>query len=214
MVGNQLRTANIHSTEEQKCLKQLRRLFTENRILNRRYFAHDGNMLYKQFCVPKTILKEVIYRRHNAPTGGHLGITRTFEEFRKRFYCPNYLEIVADLIRICSTYLRMKQVQPSKLRTPLQEVPTLNFFPGHLMQVDILEPFPSTLYKYVLTAIDVITKYLFAVPRTTISALSIASAQVSIMFQHSYEPQEILYDLGTQFVSDLFQELTQLLEIK
>ena len=34
------------------------------------------------------------------------------------------------------------------------------------------------------------------------------------MFQHSYIPQGILSDLGTQFVSDLFHELTQLLEIK
>ena len=34
------------------------------------------------------------------------------------------------------------------------------------------------------------------------------------MLQHSYIPREILSDLGTQFVSDLFHELTQLLEIK
>ena len=47
-------TANIYPTEEQKYLKQLRRLFTENGILNRRCFAHDRNMLYKQLCVPKT----------------------------------------------------------------------------------------------------------------------------------------------------------------
>ena len=34
------------------------------------------------------------------------------------------------------------------------------------------------------------------------------------MFQHSYIPQGVLSDLGTQFVSDLFHELTQLLKIK
>ena len=34
------------------------------------------------------------------------------------------------------------------------------------------------------------------------------------MFQHSYIPQEIQTDLGTQFVSELFHELTTFLEIK
>ena len=82
------------------------------------------------------------------------------------------------------------------------------------MHVDILEPFPSSPYKYVLTAIDVLTKYLFAAPLTASSEISVAGALVSIMFQHKYIPKEILSDLGTQFVSDLFQEITQLLEKK
>ena len=34
------------------------------------------------------------------------------------------------------------------------------------------------------------------------------------MFQHKYTPQEMLSDLGTQFLSVILQELTQLLEIK
>ena len=89
-------TENIYSTEEHKYLKQLWRIFTENGILYRQYFAHDCKMLYKQLFVPKAMLKEVVYRKHNAPTGGHLGITKTTEDFRKRFYCPNYVELVAD----------------------------------------------------------------------------------------------------------------------
>ena len=82
------------------------------------------------------------------------------------------------------------------------------------MQRDILGPFASSPYKYVLTAIDVLTKYLFATPLTTLSALSVATTLVSSMFQHSYIPQERLSDSGTQFVSELFRELNQLLEIK
>ena len=82
------------------------------------------------------------------------------------------------------------------------------------MQIDIQGAFPSSPYKYVLTAIDVFSKYLFAVPLTTISAPSVAAALASIMFNHSYIPKEIISDLGTQFVSELFSELTKLLENK
>ena len=131
-------TTNIYSAgEERKYLRQFRRLFTESGMLYRRYFAHDGKMLHKQLCVPKTMLKEVMNRIHNAPTGGHLGITRTIEEFRKRFYCPNYVELT-DYIRNCFACLQMKQVQTSRLRPPLQEVLSLKSFPGKLMQIDIL----------------------------------------------------------------------------
>ena len=38
-------TANFYFTGEQKHLKQLRRLFTENGKLYSRYFAHDGKKL-------------------------------------------------------------------------------------------------------------------------------------------------------------------------
>ena len=140
--------ANLYSTgNEQKYLKQLRRLCIGNRILYRQYLLNDGKLLHRQLCVPKTIVIEVMYRIHNAPTGGHLGITRFIEDLRKRFYCPNYVEKIADYIRNCSACLQMKQGQPARLRSPLQEVSTLKFFPGDLMQVDILGPFPSSPYK-------------------------------------------------------------------
>ena len=90
-------TASIYSTgEEQKYLKQFRRLFAGSGILYRRYFAHNGKMFNKQLCLPKTVVKGVVYTIHNAPTGEHLRVTRTIEEFRKRFYCPNYVELVKD----------------------------------------------------------------------------------------------------------------------
>ena len=82
------------------------------------------------------------------------------------------------------------------------------------MEIDILGPFPSLPYKYVLTAIDVFSKYLFAVPLTTVSALSVATALLAVMLQHSQKPLEMQTDLGTQFVSESFHELTILLEIK
>ena len=82
------------------------------------------------------------------------------------------------------------------------------------MQIDILGPFPCSPNKFVITAIDVFSKYLFAVTLTTINALSVATTLVAVTFQHRYTNQEIRTDLGTQFVSFLLHELTTFLEIK
>ena len=65
-----------------------------------------------------------------------------------------------------------------------------------------------------LTAIDVFTKYLFAVPLTNVRAGTIASELTSLFFRHSYLPKTILSDLGTPFVSELLHALTKLLEIQ
>ena len=83
-----------------------------------------------------------------------------------------------------------------------------------MMQIELIVPFQSLVYKYVLSGIDVCSKYLFAIPLTSAHAGTIAKAQVSIFFQHSYIPTTFLSDLGTSFVAKLVHELTNLLEIK
>ena len=96
----------------------------------------------------------------------------------------------------------------------MQPLSSLQSFPGYLLQIDIVGPLSSTLYKYVLTGIDVFSKYLFAVPLTRITATVIATELTKIFFQHSYIPHTIISDLGTNLVAELMHELAKLLEIK
>ena len=70
-------------------------------------------------------------------------------------------------------------------------------FPGDMMKIDFVGQFSGSMYPYVLTEIDIFTKYLFAEPLTSPSAAAVAKAFVSIFFQHSYIPETILTDLGT-----------------
>ena len=86
-------TTTIYSIE-QKYLKQLRRLYREWNTLQAILCTRWQNVV--QIIVRAKNNVEKMYRIHNAPTGGHLGITRTIQEIRNRFYCPNYVELVAD----------------------------------------------------------------------------------------------------------------------
>ena len=61
------------------------RLELGNGILHRKLFDDTGKLSHRQTCIPKNLKSEVSFRIHNAPTGGHLGINRTAQEFRKRF---------------------------------------------------------------------------------------------------------------------------------
>ena len=83
------------------------------------------------------------------------------------------------------------------------------------MQIDIIGPFDSNQYnKFALAAIDVFSKYIFAIPLSKADAPTVAKLLVSIFFRHSYIPYMIIADLGSVFTSDLMHELVSLLEIK
>ena len=83
-----------------------------------------------------------------------------------------------------------------------------------MMQIDIVGPLKSPVYKFVLTGIDVFSKYLFAAPMTNASADTVARELTKMFFMHSYVPKRILSDLGSVFTSKLIHELTGLLNIK
>ena len=106
-------------------------------------------------------------------------------------------------------YLPPNKQSPKTHITPkLQPVSSLQSYLDDMLQIDLVGPLKSSHFRYVLSGIDVVTKYLFAVPLTNGYADTVARELVKVFFQHSYIPQTILRDLGTNFT------LASLLEIK
>ena len=202
------------SLELRKYYKHLTRLQMQKGILVRHFLDDVGNISRYQICVSKRLRKEVVYRIHISPTGGHLGFVRTAKQFRQRFYFIGFTEFLTDYIENCLSCSTLKRVSKRQLSPPLQPISSEQLFPDDMMQIDLVGPFQSPIYKYVLSGIDVFSKYFFAIPLTSAHAETIAKALVSIFFQHSYIPKTILSDLGTSFVAKLLHELTDFLEIK
>ena len=50
----------------------------------------------------------------------------------------------------------------------------MNSYPGETIQINLVVLLRSPIHRYVLTAFDVISKYLFAVPLTIVRADTIA----------------------------------------
>ena len=201
-------------TTELKYFKQLPRLTLNNGILYRKFFDQTGKVSHEQFCVPAHLQKELLYRIHNSRWRGHLGISRTIAEFRKRFYFPNFTEILTDYIRNCLTCLQTKAAKQISLKPPLQPVASERNFPADTLQIDLVGKLQASPHSFILTAIDVFSRYLFAVPLTKGEADNVAKALISIFLRHSYIPRMIICDLGTAFTSTLMTALTSQLEIQ
>ena len=204
------------SVEETKYLKQLPRLVIREGILERAFYNNAGEISHYQTVIPKHLRKELIYRMHNSKLQGHVGVGTTIAEFRKRYYFPGFSEFLRDYIVNCQTCQQVKPIRQAQLTPPLQQVMSEVELPGDMMQIDLVGKLDATMsgFKFILTGIDVFTRYLFAIPLRKVDAVSVAKALMSIFLKHSYIPVVILTDMGSVFVSRLFQELTKLLEIQ
>ena len=111
--------------------------------------------------------------------------------------------------------MRSKSTNESKIRPPLQKIYDPCNGPTDLMEVDIVGPLPaSNGFTHILTAIDVFSRYLFAVPLRKPNTPSVVNALLSVFAKHAYVPTHILTDKGSVFTAELFQQLTKAIGIE
>ena len=181
----------------------------------RKYFDHTGKIITKQLVVPKHQRKELLYRIHNSKLKGHLGIKKTITEFRRKYYFPGFTEFLITYINNCLSCLQSKSVNQETIRPPLNPVSSNTSFPADLLEVDIVGQLPkSGGYSYIVKAMDVFSKYLFAQVVTSPSAEVVAKTLMQWFMRHSYIPMGILTDKGSAFTSSLIRQLAEMLEIQ
>ena len=102
-------------------------------------------------------------------------------------------------------------------KVPPEKMPLIDK-PFKRVAIDLVRPIvpPSEDgHRYILTLVVFATRYPEAVPLTNIDTETVAEALMDIFSRLGVRmPEEILSDLGTQFVSDCMKEVTRLLSIK
>ena len=81
------------------------RLVIENDISYRRLESEDGNRMKLQLVVPQSLVPEILKLLHN-PTSGHLGVTKTVERVRQRFFWSGLCQDVESWCRNCEVCCR------------------------------------------------------------------------------------------------------------
>ena len=174
----------------------------------------NGGKLLKQVMVPEKLRRPIMEVAHGSIMGGHMGIKKTTDKIQSAFYWPG---IQGDVTRFCkSCDVCQKTVSKGSVpKVPLEKMPLIDK-PFKRVAIDLVGPIspPSEEgHRYILTLVDFSTRYPEAVPLKNIDTETVAEALVDI-FSRLGVPEEILSDLGTQFVSDCMREVTRLLSIK
>jgi len=97
----------------------------------------------------------------------------------------------------------------------LGELPE-NIHPFELTSLDFCGPYPERKRgnRYLLTFIDYFSRYPEAIPLPRQDAPTVARALVTEIFSRLGCPRTIASDGGTNFMSELFQEICKLLQVK
>jgi len=92
---------------------------------------------------------------------------------------------------------------------------TSNRYPFSDICVDLIGPLspPSDGNRWILTIIDMCTRFLECIPLRDISSSSLAEALLGV-YSHVGLPDRIHSDRGSQFTSEMMQELYRLLSVK
>lgn len=150
---------------------------------------------------------------HSNPFAGHLGSAKTKNRFLYHFYWPGFTQTIKDFCKSCEICQMMTPkgrhpkafVKQTDLSRPFQKI-AVNI-------VGLLNTVSNKGNRYILTMVDLCTRWPEAIPIKYISLEAISEA-----FFHTFArigfPKTILSDRGTQFISTATQEVSKMLGIK
>ena len=181
-------------------------------ILVRVYLGEGEEIV--QVVVPQSLRSTVLSTAHDGLLAGHCGVRKTLARVQNRFWWPGVSSDTRRFVQSCD--ICQKVVPKGRIPDiPLSQMPLIDE-PFHRVAVDIvgpLSPMSEDKHKYILTIVDVATRFPEAVPMRSIDSVSVAEALFSVFSRLGF-PVEIHTDNGSQFTSDMFKQFLQLLQIK
>ena len=165
-----------------------------------------------QLVLPHVLVSQVLKQLHDSATAGHLGVQKTLDKIRRRFYWVGQRQDVEDWCCRCEACVAARKpsvpghvasMQSSASGAPFQHIAT-----------DIVGPFPRTEKgsAYILVIGDYITKWVEVYPMKDMEAASVAVCLYDFICRYG-SPDFLHTDQGKNFESTLISDLCKLLSI-
>ncbi|KAL0150005.1 hypothetical protein M9458_054664, partial [Cirrhinus mrigala] len=174
---------------------QWQRLYQKDDILVRRYYLNEGPEFYPQIILPQVFRKSVMHQMHEGPVGGHFGVE------------PGIIGTKCE--KICAAKAR-------PLKRPQAPMGTVRVgAPMERIAVDLMGPMNETerFNRYILMVQDYFTKWVETYPLPNDQAVTVAEIIVSEWVCRCGALLTLHSDQGTNFESEVFQTMCELLDI-
>jgi len=169
--------------------------------------VRDSNLMTKEnkLFVPFSLRLKILTVAHGCHQGMHVTINR----LRSRCFWPGMRNRAINFVKDCRT---CSLIKPSFFRAPPS--PILVKAPFEVLACDFVGPLPSCNgFQFIFVAIDLFSRYPFAIPLKKIDTESTISSLKDIFTVFGF-PDAILTDQGRQFESDLFKDFLNAFGIK
>lgn len=189
--------------------KLARECFLENDIIYRR-----GGVYQKQLLVPLCLREQMLIAMHDAPSSGHFGVFNTLHRLSKHYWWPGMSYQVYKYVRSCKECSHRNIPPHMRVRAPAvkDEVPRL----FERVAVDVQGEFTMSKNgnRFLVTFMDVHSRWIEAFPVKEVSALTIAKLLVKEIILR-YGPIRILSsDRASNFLSDVIRETCRIFQIQ
>ena len=160
-----------------------------------------------RILVPKGRRLKVLEVAHSHMMAGHFGRKKTFARLQAKFLWPRMWVEVKDYVRTCSVC--QKASRKDKARAPLQSLQCEDE-PFSKVAFDLVGPLPRSKsgFRYVLTMMDLFTKYPAAVPLKRVDNITVLEAMFEV-FACYWLPKVLLTDQGSVFTSKLTKAMCE-----
>ena len=130
--------------------------FLHDGLLCRQFRASSSDCVHTQLVVPASFVEKILHQLHDE--SGHLGVQRTKEKVKERFYWPEYEADIEHWVHDCQMCQKRNPPQPQPL-APLGTIKCSH--PFDVISWDIMGPLPSSTRgcKYILVITDLFSKW-------------------------------------------------------
>lgn len=187
--------------------------FGECSVLAHRIYYRD------RLYIPKhdVLRLQIVHSMHALPQVGHQGMTKTKDLLSRTYFWPGMAADADKYVKACHQCHRSKPSRspPKGLLKPL----AIPVAPWRDISVDFITPLPTcrragTDYRHLMVVVDRLTKMRHFIACSTMDAAEVANLFVSRIFCLHGAPDTIVSDRGTNFVSQLWTQISQRLGIK
>ncbi|KAK7918879.1 hypothetical protein WMY93_010163 [Mugilogobius chulae] len=206
--GKQLIQAKTDPPDVALLCREITRMELKDDIMYRTRKVPNGTET-KQLVLPERYRTSVMKSLHDEC--GHLGVEKTTELLKDRFYWPRMSSEVEQYIKTCGRCISRKTLPQRS--SPLNQITSNG--PLDLVCIDFLQIEPDKKgIANVLVVTDHFTRYAQAFPTKDQKSVTVAKVLWEKYFVHYGLPARIHSDQGRDFESRLIKELLSMLGIR
>ncbi|EFO82947.1 hypothetical protein CRE_00852 [Caenorhabditis remanei] len=208
-----IRLLEENNTEEMVKLPGVKgEISVENYALVGKSLRNIEDERYNRHVVPESVRLALVKEAHSGKVAGHFGTDKIWRQLSKRYYWPKMRVTIERVVRTCPKCLCTND--HPKLIAPLKPYETSA--PLEIVACDLIDVGLSAQgNKYILTIIDLFTKYATAVPIADKKGETVVKAFTERWaIGEGRIPNKLLTDMGKEFNNEHFKQLTKLLKIE